>query len=570
MNRENWRRALQYLPRNGGAKLEEFLDELERGHNIGLPEIPKPVKSRANPPMDNISKCKMATTILKWHSKNYLMGPFDPSDPIAKECRINPVFCVPKPDNTVRPVVNYSKKIHGTSLNDFLDPEWCTVEYIKLKEIVYTIYQVGQGAMLWAKDLEDGYFNIKVEPTQAKSMAFIFAGLLFIPMVMIFGLSSAPLIFTIFMWYVVSAIRLADRELMWKYMPMAQFENKYFQTDADAYPDVSGQYIYFPLIMYYLDDIFGVQTPDKVQQQYKLAGQILKYLGLSAKESKDRPPNTVQKILGLLFDTVKQEVRIPIEKVKKYVTFARSLMQRASVTKKQLFSLTGKARHVSVQCHALSAFARGVEIHGHKYSKWHHHVKMTNRLKCDINLLIDGIRYIQDKGISFEFILKPRDQFDLTAYTDASGSIGIGGFVEINNAPFFQVNWDEVEDTTDKDIQWKELVAICVLFEINVDLFRGKCVHVLCDNISVIYMLIKWRADLHRKDLQHLLRRIARLCIFNDILPYWDHIDGVKNVTADRLSRCHHAPFEHSTVSPGKLSTSARVHLQKCIDLCAR
>ena len=142
--------------------------------------------------MDHQSKCKMAQTILKWYRKGYLMGPYPNAHPINDECRINPVFCVPKPDGSVRPVVNYSKVINGRSLNELLDPTLCTVEYIQFKEIVYTIKQVGVGAMVWAKDLEDGYFNIKIKPSQTKSIAFQFAGLLFIPMVLVFGLSSAP------------------------------------------------------------------------------------------------------------------------------------------------------------------------------------------------------------------------------------------------------------------------------------------------------------------------------------------------------------------------------------------
>ena len=106
------------------------------------------------------------------HEKGYLMGPYSRTHHIASQCRINPVFCVPKPDGRVRPVVNFSKKINGQSLNDLLDPDLCTVEYIQLKEIVYTIQQAGPGAMVWAKDLEDGYFNIKIKPEQTKSIAF--------------------------------------------------------------------------------------------------------------------------------------------------------------------------------------------------------------------------------------------------------------------------------------------------------------------------------------------------------------------------------------------------------------
>ena len=76
------------------------------------------------------------------------MCPYPQTHPIPNECRINPVFCVSKPDGSVRPVVNYSKQINGSSLNDILYPEWFTVEYIQLREIAFTIKQMGKGAMM--------------------------------------------------------------------------------------------------------------------------------------------------------------------------------------------------------------------------------------------------------------------------------------------------------------------------------------------------------------------------------------------------------------------------------------
>ena len=570
VNRKRWTSALVDLPHHGGEHLEHFLDEYERGMDIGLPSTAPPARSKTNPPMDLVSKCKMAETIIKWHKKGYMMGPFAPDDPSVRQCRINPVFCVPKPGGAVRPVINYSKEMDGDSLNGLLEPDLCTVEYIQLKEIVYTISKVGRGAMMWAKDLEDGYFNIKIKPEQTSSIAFIFAGLVFVPMVLAFGISSAPLIFTVFMWYAVSAIRFADLDLMWLKVPKSEFERGYFQQEADVFEVAEDRAVFIPLIMYYLDDIFGVQTPDKVWQQYKMAGDRLNYLGLSAKESKDRPPSTTQKILGLEYDSVRWEIRIPEDKVTRYVAFANSLISKSQVTKKELFSLTGKTRHASVQCKALSSFARGVEIHGHQLRGWHWHINMSNRLKRDIMLIIQGLEHNRNHGKSFDFILKPRDCFDYVAYTDASSTIGIGGFINIPDAPYFQVRWNEIEHLHHTDINWMELVAICVLIECNLDRFKGKCIHIWCDNNPVVWMLIKWRAPLDRKDLQHVLRRIARLCILHNIVPWWDHISGHKNITADRLSRFVSEPFEFAAVTPSKNPIkSARQCLQSCTDLCS-
>ena len=512
----------------------------------------------------------MGQTILKWHKKGYIMGPYPEDHPIKKKCRINPVFCVPKPGDEVRPVVNYSKAIKGKSLNDLLDPEWCTVEYIKIKEIVFTIHAVGKGAMMWAKDLEDGYFNIKVHPSVTKQMAWVFAGLLFIPMVMIFGLSTAPLIFTMFMWFVVSAIRLTDSDVMWLAKPMKGFDKSVFQTDADLIPDHEKQLIYFPLIMYYLDDIFGVHTPELVQKQYNLAGKTLLKLGLSAKESKDKPPANIQIILGLEFDSIAQEVRVPQDKVDKYSQHGRSLMRMKQITKRDLFSLTGKVRWSAMYCRPLAAYARGIEIYGHKHNlQWHHHINMNNALKRDINLVIEGLQTLRKRGTSFEFILHPKDCIQMEAFTDAAGSIGIGGYVAIDQAPYFQVKWSEVHMNSNRDIQWKELVAIVVLIECNASRFRNKYVCIWSDNRPVIDMLIKWRATLRRPDLQHLIRKIAKICIDYNIRPWWEHIEGKRNVIADRLSRFHQNPFEFARTKPREHAHSrAATYLQKNIDLC--
>ena len=567
VDKESWRTALKNLSTKQKSELEHFLSEYEEGADIGLLDKAPTAKPTSNPKMTLKEKCKMAQTILKWHKKGYLMGPYPKTHPIADQCRINPIFCVPKPDGSVRPVVNYSKKLDGTSLNDLLNPEWCTVEYIQLREIVYTIKQMGEGAMMWAKDLEDGYFNIKIRPDQTKAIAFVFAGMLYIPMVLVFGLATAPLIFTMFMWFAVMAIRFTDKNLMWHSVPQSQFDRKIFQTEAVTF-NVDGE-IFFPLVMYYLDDIFGVHRPKYVYKQYELAGTTLKLLGLSAKEAKDKPPNTTQTILGLEYDTIKQEVRIPWDKIDRYVAFAHSLLQCNQITKRQLFSLTGKVRFAAVACKALSSFARGVEIHGHKIKKWHHHINMSNRLKKDINLIIKGLLINKYRGKSFNFILKPRDCFDLIAYTDAATvEGGIGGFVCAKNSPFFQVTWEEVSDSTGKDIEWRELVAIVVLFMCYKNEFAGKCIHILADNEPVVWMLIKWRARLQRKDLQKLLRQIAEICIQYDIIPWWDHIPGKYNIIADKLSRFKNNPFNGFEINPQtNANPNARNCLQKCLDL---
>jgi len=518
--------------------------------------------------MSEAEKAKMASTIIKWHNKGLLMGPYPTNHSISNKCRINPVFGVDKPDGSVRPVVNYSKTLGEHSLNELLEPKLCTVEYIQRKEIVYTIKQMGIGALMWALDLEDGYFNLKVNEAVTKSMAFSFMGLIFVPMMLLFGLSSAPKLFTDFMWFVVTAIRFACKSTAWTNINSNVFQQRFFRKCATMKYQFGA--VSIPLIMYYLDDIFGVQRPSLAWLQYETTKAVLKFLGLSAKESKSRPPSTKQIILGLQYDSILQQVSIPIDKVQKYTALARYILDQKTVTKRLLFSLSGKVRYSALQCRPLAAFARGLEIHGHKRNMgWNSHIHISRRIKKDILFIIEALHYLRDNGISFDDILAPDNRHDYTAFTDASGKEGIGGFIEIDNAPHFQVHWNEITDYNKNDIMWEEMVAIAVLIEENIDLLKNKKLHLWSDNEPAVWMLIKWKATLHRPDLHKLIRKIAKLCIFNNITPWWDHIEGKRNITADRLSRFHPKPFQFTSVRPALKPLAARKTLQKFVDLCA-
>ena len=66
--------------------------------------------------------------------------------------------------------------------------------------------------------------------------------------------------------------------------------------------------------------------------------------------------------------------------------------------------------------------------------------------------------------------------------------------------------------------------------------------------------------------MQNLIRFIAELCIFNSISPWWEHIKGDYNNTADRLSRFHPNPWEFARVSPANTKSAATQTLQNIID----
>ena len=488
------------------------------------------------------------------------------NDPVLEEhkaeLRVNPVFTVDKPDADVRPVVNYSKALDdgGPSLNDRIrrGPK-ATVEYLRAIEIIATLLLVLQylgAASVWAQDLDEGYYNCRVQPSQIWALAFSFAGFIFVPMVLAMGLTSAPLIFTVFMAHVVMAIRLADRDLMYITVPIAAVNRSLWQTDAGLIYDRDKGVVQVPLILYYLDDIFGIGHPSWVWRQFFSAKETLRWLSLWAKVQKDRVPALINILLGVEYDIPKRCCRTPRQKGERYIQFADRLLAKKTMTKSEGASLTGKVRHMASHCRTLNSFARSVEVHFLRHRngneiKWHHRINITGTLRADIQLLRDGIQMAMLHDLPWNHIIQEPSDTDIQLYTDAAGVHGgIGGFVDVAKTNYFQVHWKEVTLLPHCDILWQELVALYVALRVNLRMLHGHHVGFYSDNEPIIWMLIKGRAPMERPDLQLLIREFHRLCLFNMIEPWWAHIPGDENVTADRLSRFHPEPFAGTDLQP--------------------
>ena len=130
-----WQIALHTLNNAQKQELETFFDNYAIGMDISMPCHALNAHTKKSPKLDLQSKCKIVQTMLKWHKKGCLMDPYTVSHPIAEKCRMNLVFCVPKPDGSLRPVLNYSYLINGNSLNEPFVPKSCTVEYVRFNNL---------------------------------------------------------------------------------------------------------------------------------------------------------------------------------------------------------------------------------------------------------------------------------------------------------------------------------------------------------------------------------------------------------------------------------------------------
>ena len=519
-----------------------------------------------NPTFSISDKIGIGEQLQKWLRTGVVIGPYDMKYAQRHNVTLNMLFGIPKPDTSTRPILNMSDKSKiGYSVNDKLDPKLCTVEYAQTKQVVETVKALGIGAWLWAKDLKDGYYNVQVHKSDVPKLGFIFEGKIYLFERLPMGLSSSPKIFTDFMNFPVWAIKNNKPDIYYVSVPTNTIDLNNFISNADV--KSSRGITTIAIIFYYLDDILGGHPNETVAwQQFHHSESILKLLSLKTKESKAKPPAQTQKWLGKLYDTVRQWLSLPPDKVEQYVSDLQRVINMRSIKKRYLLSHIGRTRHMASIYRPLAAFARNLEVWAYKCNHLDHHIRITAPLRKDLKLCIWGMQRAAQYGISFDQFLKPMDIPDITIHTDASLLIGIGGISDKGH--WFQNKWSDVtiHNSNMRDIVWRELVAIYVMIYSLRNECKNKVLHVYTDNEGCKYMLINMRCDLRRPDLQAIINEICKICIEYAIIPWFEHIPGKDNVIADALSRYKPNPFNSAAKYNKQINTTAA--LQYASDLC--
>ena len=579
-------------------KYQQFRSRLEKGWPIGLTKE-YPARMKTHDTFLPHQLPLVAKQILKWHKAGYVFGPISMNEAISKNCTINHFFAVPKGKNGVRPILNLSdKSFIGSSINENLEDDLCTVEYVQQLEIIETLRALGQGAWLWAKDLKWGYNNVPIREEDVKYLCFYFAGNIYCYQVLPMGLSSSPKIFTDFMSFFIWAAKHEKPPLHYITTTNEIINIKNFGSSADIkeyaplntknvphtakYASYRGKNAHakhetihykMAVTLNYLDDILGGhKTFALALAQYNHVEEVLNKLQLQSQPSKARPPSQVQTWLGKEYDTVNQWVKLTADKLHKYVTEMKGFLSRDYATQREFLKHIGRARHMGTIYKTLNAFARGLERWAYSVSSLDAVIHISREVKRDFEFTIWAMELAHKEGASFSSFLKPNPgvrSFDFTILTDASVTIGIGGIC--SSGHYFQHKWTDIELTEPlkRDIQWRELCAVFVaIHSLQAQLSR-KFVHVYTDNDAVKWMLIKMRSRLARPDLQIVINKICEILLAQHIDLWIDYIPGKENTCADALSRYFTAPLSTAPF-PVSNKLDATKSLQLASDLAAR
>ena len=469
--------------------------------------------SPRNLPTDAVKKDAISTWLNRGLSEGFVIGPF--KAPPYKDAIISPLGAVVQ-KNKVRPIFHLSAPTKTkTSVNDALYKSVKTVTYIKLAEVAKWIHSLGINSYVWVADMQDAYMHVQVHPTNWKYLGVKWLGLFFFLTCLPFGLSSSCWIYE----------TLADA-LLWLIC---------FTCPA----------LFLGLIHHYLDDFFGgYPTYAGAYAQFNIFIILCNYFNFTLKRKKLSPPNTVQIILGWLYNTVTQCLYIPDGKVKElrrlidiYLT---SVINGKPLNQKFYQSLFGKLRWTCTAIPQARVFL--ITLHHlsfGRYWKFNNTRKPTKQSAEDLTVFRDTFLTDLQKGRPLVCFFRPPISRELIT-VDASTCYGIGGW--FSDGHYFSYKLSEkllkrVQKDNRPDIQYLELLGIIIALKLWAPYLRGTHIDVFGDNIPVEYHVNKLSTPPQRGDLITLLKELAKIVIPNHISLTIKHVSTYENTISDRLSR---------------------------------
>ena len=491
-----WRQKLSKHPDVDYAQY--ILNGIEHGFRIGVQE--RGFFKSANRNMQSATQNPQVIEdyLNKQVAEGNILGPFPKGT--APKVHINRFGVIPKKHKPGKwRLITDLSFPEGGSVNEAIDPELCTLSYIKVDEVARAAIALGPGALIAKVDIKSAYRLIPVHPQDRKWLGMEWKGQVFIDGMLPFGLRSAPKIFN----------AVADG-LQWILT----------QEGVDW-------------IFHYLDDfaVLGPPNSPQCQQALDILTRICALLDIPLAPEKRDGPSAIITLLGISIDTLRQELRLPRDKLQRLLELVAQWEKKKVCSRRELESLMGTLQHACkviqpgrLFLHHALALLRGAK-------RRHHHIRLNKEFRSDLLWWRVFAPHWNGAALIIHDCCR---EFHL--FSDASGSWGCGAW---HDSKWFQLKWDE--RTQQSDISVKELLPVIIAAAIWGDSWKGGRVQAHCDNMAVVTVL----NSRYSKDgqLMQLLRCLFFLEAHYQFKISSTHIAGVENDLADDLSRDNYASF---------------------------
>lgn len=145
------------------------------------------------------------TKIEKELSEGRIGGPF--SFLPMPNLRISPLGLVPKKNSADFRLIHHLSYPEGDSVNDYIDPKLCTVQYTSFDKAVELVQELGKGCLLGKSDIKNAFRLLPVSPSDFEQLGFFFDGKYYFDKCLPFGCSISPATFEKFSRFLEYAVR---------------------------------------------------------------------------------------------------------------------------------------------------------------------------------------------------------------------------------------------------------------------------------------------------------------------------------------------------------------------------
>ncbi|XP_050973413.1 uncharacterized protein LOC127169819 [Labeo rohita] len=309
---------------------------------------------------------------------------------------------------------------------------------------------------------------------------------------------------------------------------------KIFDTLSEAICWILFNNYTIPYLIHLQDDFLIVSPPDSVPAAYLLTIQkLFSELGIPLAQDKTEGPSTSIEFLGINLDSQKFLASLPKEKIDRTIVIASTLLTNTSCSKRELLSILGHlnfAMRIIPQGHPFISHLLSLASSAHALED---RISITDSCRNEVSLWISFLK--QWNGLSFFYSNLVSSPIDIQLYTDATPSVGFGGFLR---GRWFASTWPpELADlpqqlSSSALFELYPLVAAASLWGKE---WSATSIVVHCDNEAIVHCINKGRS--HSPALMPLLRRLIWISACDQFIITAKHIPGSKNQIADSLSR---------------------------------
>ena len=201
------------------------------------------------------------------------------------------------------------------SVNNVIPSHLCSLSCITVDDAIQEILKMGPGALLAKVDIKNAFHLLPVNPADISLLGMKWRNTVYIDTCLPFGLRSAPRLFNI----------LADL-LTW-----------------------SAQQNRITFVIHYLNDFLTVGPPgsETCQRNLDIIMHLCDDLGIPIALEKVEEPFTTISFLGIVLDTVRMEIRLPVDKLERIKEALSIRLRKKKATKRDVLSLVGLLQHAT-------------------------------------------------------------------------------------------------------------------------------------------------------------------------------------------------------------------------------